>query len=255
MIVLLFPMLYPGLAWSKDWYVRGSVGYEKSRPADFSDTNCSSTHPPALFGCVNGADGKPIGAYGDFGHFPMLEAAVGRQFLPWLRADLALAYRFRMDYQGNANFLAPKMNPSPNQPVSASADSFSGMINLFIDFNGFLAEKRIWRFQPYAGGGIGVAYNRLDRMTYLFPDNTTHKISVTPSGNRKDIAYMLAVGTGILLTNHLSLDIAYRYFDLGRVETASGNMFMNHAPAGIAIDSTEAPLRTHGLSIGMRYQF
>jgi opacity protein-like surface antigen len=92
-------------------------------------------------------------------------------------------------------------------------------------------------------------------MTYLFPDNTTHKISITPSGDRKNFAFMLAVGTDIMLTEHLSLDIAYRYFDLGRVEAASGNLYMNHVPAGIAINSTEAPLRTHGLTIGLRYQF
>ena len=93
-------------------------------------------------------------------------------------------------------------------------------------------------------------------MTFLFPENTgKHKISITPAGDRKDFAFMLAVGTGIILTEHFSLDIAYRYFDLGQVETASGNLYMNHVPGGIAINSTEAPLRTHGLAVGLRYQF
>jgi len=255
MILSLSALLLPDEGQAANWYLRGAVGYEKSRTSDFSDTDCASTNPPALFGCVKGGNGQPIGAYGDFGSFPMAEAAIGRQFLPWLRADLALAYRFNMDYQGNANFLAPILNPSPNQPVSAKADSFSGMINLFVDINGFFAEKKLWRFQPYVGGGVGLAYNRLGPMTYLFPDNTTHKVSITPSGDRKDFAFMLAVGTGVMLTDRLSLDIAYRYFDLGRVETASGNMYMNQTPAGIAINSTEAPLRTHGLAVGLRYQF
>jgi hypothetical protein len=30
---------------------------------------------------------------------------------------------------------------------------------------------------------------------------------------------------------------------------------MNHVPAGIVIDETRAPLRTHGLFAGLRYHF
>lgn len=246
--VFLFP--HDGAA--ADWYIRGAIGYEWSRAADFSDGDCRSTNPPAIFGCANGSDGQPIGSYGNFGHFPMAEAAVGKQLLPWLRADLSFAFRFDMDYEGNANFLSV----GANQPVSAKADSTSGMVNLFVDINGLAPGKKLWRFQPYLGGGVGLAYNRIGRMTFLFPDNSgSHKVSVTPSGDRKDIAFMLAVGTGIILTEHLSLDISYRYFDLGYVGTSSGNMAMNNVPAGIAVSDIEARLRSHGLALGLRYYF
>lgn len=246
--LLLFPN--PGVA--ADWYVRGAVGYERSLAADFSDTDCTSINPPALFGCTGGYDGQPIGAYGDFGHFPMAEIAFGRQLLPWLRADLAIAHRFNMNYEGNANFLSV----GPHQPVSTKADSLSGMANIFVDINGFLAGKKLWRFQPYLGGGIGISHNRIGQMTFLFPDNPgAHKISITPSGDRTNVAFMLAIGTGILLTEHLNLDIAYRYFDLGRVGTSPGNMYMDVLPAGITINDIESRLRTHGLVLGLRYQF
>ena len=246
--------LFPDAGMAAGWYVRGTIGYEKSLAADFSDTDCASANPAALFGCANGINGKAIGAYGDFGRFPLAEVAVGRQFLPWLRADLSLAYRFQMTYDGNANFIPPTVGA--NQPVSADANSISGMANVFIDINGLLPEKKLWRFQPYVGGGVGISYNRIDRMTFLFPENTgKHKISITPAGDRKDFAFMLAVGTGIILTEHLSLDIAYRYFDLGRVETDPGLMYMDTRPAGIAVNGIESRLRTHGPAVGLRYQF
>ena len=251
-MLFLSVFIFSNSGMAAGWYLRGAVGYEKSLAANFSDTHCASTNPPALFGCVSGNDGQAIGAYGDFGSFPLAEAAVGRQFLPWLRADLAVAYRFHMNYDGNANFLSVGYN----QPVSANADSLSGMVNLFVDINGLLAGKKFWRFQPYVGGGVGVSYNRIGQMTFLFPENLgAHKISITPSGDRKDFAFMLAVGTGILLTERLSLDIAYRYFDLGRVETSAGNMYMDVIPAGIAVNGIESRLRTHGLIAGLRYQF
>lgn len=254
MIFFLPVLLLPGDGKAAGWYLRGTVGYEKSLAADFSDVDCASINPPALFGCVSGNNGQAIGAYGDFGHFPLVEAAVGRQLLPWLRTDLSVTYRFNLEYDGNANFIPPSVGY--RQPVSAKADSLSGMMNLFIDINGLLAGKKLWRFQPYVGGGAGFSYNRIGQMTFLFPDNSgAHKVSITPSGDRKDFAFMAAVGTGVILTEQLSLDIAYRYFDLGRVETSPGNMYMNHRPAGIAINSIESHLRTHGLALGLRYQF
>jgi opacity protein-like surface antigen len=106
------------------------------------------------------------------------------------------------------------------------------------------------------GGGIGLAYNRIDPMTFRFPENPgAHKISITPAGDRKTFAFMLTIGTGIVLTESLSLDIAYRYCDLGDVGTSSGNMYMDVRPAGIVINDIEAPLKTHGLTVGLRHHF
>jgi opacity protein-like surface antigen len=250
----LIVSFYPVSGAASDWYLRGAIGYEKSLAADFSDTDCASTNPAALFGCATGNDGKAIGAYGDFGRFPLAEIAAGRRLLPWLRADVSLAYRFSMAYDGNANFIPATVGV--HQPVSAKADSLAGMVNLFVEFSGLLPEKKLWRFQPYAGAGVGLSYNRIGEMTFLFPENTgKHKVSFTPSGDRKDFAFMLAVGTGFVLTEHLSLDVAYRYFDLGRVETSSGNMYMDTKPAGIAVGGIESRLRSHGLAAGLRYQF
>jgi opacity protein-like surface antigen len=251
-ILLISCAFVPDPAAASGWYIRGAAGYERSLDTDFSDTDCASTHPPALFGCAAGGDGRSIGAYGDFGHFPLAELAVGRQFLAWLRADLAVSYRFNMDYKGNANFLSVGIS----QPVFAKADSLTGMANVFIDINGFFKPGTLWRFQPYAGGGVGLAYNRIGEMTFLFPENPgAHKISATPSGDRKDFAFMLAVGTGFALTEKLILDVAWRYFDLGRVETSPGNMFMDIRPEGIAISSIESRLRSHGVTLGLRYHF
>ena len=253
-IFCLVVSFYPASGAAAGWYLRGAIGYEKSLAADFSDMDCASTNPAALFGCATGNNGEAIGAYGDFGYFPLAEIAAGRRLLPWLRADIALAYRFSMDYEGNANFIPASVGV--RQPVSAKADSLAGMINLFIDIDGLLPEEKLWRFRPYFGGGIGLSYNRIGEVTFLFPENAgKHKISITPSGDRKDVAFMLAVGTGFVLTEHLILDVAYRYFDLGRVETSPGNMYMDTKPAGIAINGIETRLRSHGPAAGLRYQF
>jgi opacity protein-like surface antigen len=156
-----------------------------------------------------------------------------------------------MKYRGQANF----RGVPGEQPVSASADSLSGMANLFLDVAG-LTGANLGRFQPYMGGGIGVAQNRLGEMTYGFPRNPgAHKVTVTPGGNRTDIAFMAAIGTGIALSERTVLDISYRYTDLGRVHTDAGKAYLNNIPTGIDIAETWAPLRTHGVSAGIRYLF
>ncbi|RJR39466.1 MAG: hypothetical protein C4576_21180 [Desulfobacteraceae bacterium] len=232
------------------WYLRAGGGYEWSLDADFHDRNPLSADPPALFGQGPGSDGRALGAYGDFGNFPALEVAVGTLPLQWLRTDLSLTYRPEMDYRGQANFL----NVPGEQPVSAKAESWSAMVNLFLEIAD-LFHLDMGPFTPYVGGGLGVSYNHIDEMTYRFPGLTRHKISVTPSGSRMDFAWMTCVGTGLRLSKKLLLDLSYRYSDLGRMETDPGNMFMDIRPAGIEITGTSAPFRTHGFMMALRYDF
>jgi opacity protein-like surface antigen len=251
--VLLFVVLLTSNAaipaGAAGWYLRGTLGFEWSLSADYSDADSTATNPPALFGTGPGRDGRPIGAYGDFGQFLLVEAAVGKQILPWLRSEITFTYRPDMQYSGQANF----RGVPGEQPVSASADSLSGMANLFLDIAG-LTGVNLGRFHTYMGGGAGVAHNRLSEMTYGFPGNPgAHKITITPTGKKTDIAFMAAIGMGIALSDRTLIDISYRYTDLGQVHTDAGKAYLNNIPAGIDIAETWAPLRTHGVFAGIRY--
>ncbi|MHB8770126.1 MAG: outer membrane protein [Syntrophales bacterium] len=247
-LAVILMLSFAAQAEAAGWYLRGAAGFEQGLAADFSDDDAAATN--ALFGVGPGSDGRGIHADGDFGTVLGLEAALGKQILPWLRAELALTYRPSMQYRAQANF----RGVTGDQPVSARADSLSGTANLYLDVAG-LPGVRLGRFQPYLGGGLGVARNWLGGMTYEFPGLATHKVTVTPGGSRTDVAFLATIGTGIVLTERLVLDVAYRYTDLGRVATDSGRMYLNHIPAGADVDGTWAPLRTHGLFAGVRYLF
>ena len=249
--IIFFFLLAIGLSaqgQAAQWYMGAGAGYEWSLDADFHDEDSASTDPPALFGSGPGSDGRSLGAYGDFGNFAVFEVIAGVQPLKWLRADVSLAYRPQADYTAQANFI----NVPGEQPVDAEAESLTAMVNLFLEITELFHLD--WGvFRPYVGGGIGLSYNQIGRMTYRFPGLTRHKLSVTPSGSRIDFAFKASVGTGIRLSEKLLLDISYRYSDLGRIETDSGNMFMDILPEGIDIGETSAPFRTHGFVVGFRY--
>ena len=154
-----------------------------------------------------------------------------------------------MQYCGQANF----RGVAAEQPVSASASSLSGMAHLFLDIANLLGVS-LGILQPYVGGGFGVTHNRLGDMVYEFPGNSgAHKITITPAGNKTDVAFMAAIGTGIGLTDTILLDISYRYTELGRVQTDAGRAYLNSIPAGGDIASTWAPLRVQGIFAGLRY--
>jgi opacity protein-like surface antigen len=232
------------------WYARIAAGIEDSRSSNFSDDDCSATSPPALYGCGSGSDGRALGTYGDFDSFASFDAALGRRVLPWLRTDISVSWRPNMVYSGQANFTGVK----GAQPVYSSAEAFTAMFNFFADLIPS-GDGPLSIFQPYIGAGLGLSYNKMDAMTFLFPGLKTHKISITPSGSSLDPAYTFSLGTGIVISDRISIDIAYRWSHLGRVETDAGRMYMNHVPQGMNIAGTSARLQTHGVQLGLRYTF
>jgi len=243
--LLLMVCLSSG-AIADELYFRASAGIDWLNNANFSDDNDGVN--PSYFGNGIGSDGSALGAYGDYGSYYFVEGAVGLRLQPWLRTEVALAYRPDMEYSGQANFVGV----TGSQPVSGKASSLSGMLNLYFDING-LTGSTLGRFQPFVGGGFGFATNWLDEMTYRFPQLTRHTYSTVPSGDRTDMAYMLTGGTGVELTQHLILDISYRYTDLGRGQTNAGIMRRDGAVTSEAMCGTSAPLRSQGILMGLRY--
>lgn len=221
------------------WYLRADLSRDWSRSTAFHDWTCDGTDPARvpLYGCA--ARGA-----GDFGSSTGFGAGVGYRVAPWLRLDATLTYRPGWRFDGHANFL-----PGEEEPMNAKARTLTGMANAYLDL------PALGRFAPYVGAGIGVSHNRLDGVALSFP--SLDQRVWTPSGRRTSLAWQLTAGTGIALGGGLTLDVAYRYTDFGTMETENGDAprLRRGAWRTLAIDGTEARLRAHGVSVGMRYGF
>jgi opacity protein-like surface antigen len=228
-------------------YARFGVGLDDPQGSRFRDDDCSSTEPPALFGCVQGDDSRQLGARGDFDTTVVLDAALGYRFTPWLRAEALLSWRPSMDFSGQSNFIGA----GSNQPVRGSVSSLAGFGVAYVDL------PRLGRLQPFLGAGLGVARNRLDSMRYAFPGLSAEATTTTPGGSSTDLAYLLTTGLSLPLGDRLDLDLAYRYTDLGEVQTGSGEASVVRASGSrrIAIGGTKADLRNHGVMLSLRYAF
>ena len=85
--------LLPGLAVAQDVYLR--AGLDLSRPADthFTDADCASMVPTALYGCGVGGDGAPLRSVGDVGTVAGVELGLGYAVAPAVRLEALLTSR------------------------------------------------------------------------------------------------------------------------------------------------------------------
>lgn len=236
----------PALAWG-DAYLRAGFGVDASASTRFADVDCAQTAPPALFGCVKGSDGRPLGARGDFGRALVLDAGFGYRFSPRWRGELLLSDHPHMHFDGEANFLGV----SGAQPVAVRLHSLAVFAVGWIDF------PVAGRWQPFVGVGVGIARNHLGSMHYGFPGLAPGAATRVHDGSRTGIAWLASAGVAVALTDRLGLDLAWRYTDLGEVRTDSGPAAIIRSSGDHALDiaATRAPLRTQGLLATLRYRF
>ena len=93
----------------------------------------------------------------------------------------------------------------------------------------------------YVGGGIGVALNNAE--------GTVGLVGATPvalDNSEIDLTWMLTVGMRYHITKRWILDVAYRFSDLGGVDTGSTSL-------GQAVNTST--YRSHDLLIGVAYGF
>lgn len=228
-------------------YLRLGVGLDEPERSRYRDDTCSSINPPALFGCVNGDDGRPLGARGSFDSTVVLDTALGYRFLPWLRAEALLSWRPSMDFKGQSNFIGA----GDHQPVWGSVSSLAGFGVAYVDL------PPIGSVQPFLGAGVGAAHNQMGAMRYSFPALPANASTTTPDGSRTNLAYLLTAGLSVPIGDRLNLDFAYRYTDLGQVQTNGGEATVVRARGTRRIDigGTHADLQSHGAMISLRYAF
>jgi opacity protein-like surface antigen len=131
--------------------------------------------------------------------------------------------------------------PATNDPLHTSVRSTTLMFNAYYDLG------RFDRFTPYLGVGVGAAYNKTDEVYFTGNPALTNRIE---GDSRWSLAWSLMAGFGVQLTERVTLDLGYRYLDMGKAQ--SGTMdnagFVNPR---VRIDD----LAAHELKIGLRFGF
>ena len=240
-----------GTAAAEDLYVRAGIGLERPTETVFRDKNCEIEAPVPLYGCGPAPDGSPYRSVGDFGTAASFELGIGSAVTPALRVEAFVEYRPRLAFSGRANFLAPERQ----QSVSADLSVLSGMVAVYADLPA-LGLPRLGPFDPFLGAGVGAARIATDETRMMFPATTTH----VPGVSRSGVAWMVAAGVATALSESTTLDLAWRYSDLGTAETGAGGgrvVWRDGSREPLVLDqgASEAPLRSHGIRLSLRHVF
>ena len=229
-------------------YVRVGLGASLAAETQFSDVDCASAMPAALYGCGVGGDGAPLSTAGEFAATAGLGIGAGYAVTPALSIELQIDHRPNVPFEGRANFLAPERE----QEVRTEHSSLAATVAAMIDLQALWALE-IRGFRPFAGVGAGRVRHRLGETRMRFPRTET----VVPGGSRTDWTWMLTGGFSRAISERTFLDIAWRYTDRGDAGTAegAGRVEWRDGSRTLALDlaPTRAKVNQHSIVLSVRY--
>ena len=232
---------------AEGYYLRGGIGFDKASTTSFTDIDCRSQNPDALYGCGVPAKNLVRQSVGKFSDIEAFELGFGIDNPGPLRFETLIDYRPSLTFNGNSNFGYSR------EDIHATASSTSAMIATFFDIplTGGKAKTT-----PFIGAGIGLARNRISEKTMNY--NRTY--TSVPAGHYSDLAHMLTFGFATPISERMTLDLSFRYSDLGMVRTGQGSGSVNwrdgsRDPLPLNLAPTQARLKTYGVRLSLRYSF
>lgn len=231
------------------WYLRGDVGVGIYQEPELELANIGT---PYDFAFVQ----EDLGATG------LLGIGVGYRLNSWFRFDVTGEYRFGATLNGVDRVsynVSPGVDIRQSNAYSGETSSFVGLVNAYIDLGTW------WCLTPFVGVGLGFANNYLDSLVdhssqYTF-DLATGNITgfwgaptgYFQDGSRTNFAWALHAGVGYEVNPNLTLELAYRYINLGKFE--SGQLFgpISGQPQNNRLAAKEVD--AHDVKIAMRWTF
>ena len=186
-ILLLTSIAFVSTATAQSgFYLKGGVGLNNIKTTKFSNHNFE--------GKVKLSDS-----------FPLIEVGIGYKFDNGIRIESVIDYYFL--------FRTSEISKNPNYDVfkiSSKTKANSLMFNIYKDI------VTISKFTPFVGGGIGIGHLKESAGGYAISreDNVIHPLE-TISKKRNQFAYKLTIGSDIKLSNKVTGEISYNYFNLG----------------------------------------
>lgn len=219
-------------------YLRGDVGVGQISVSKYSQRDIDTTPGARFFGKADS-------------HAVFAGAGIGYRFNNWFRVDGTFEYRGgsqigvndRIDFQAFGGTA---------QLSNTYKGNLSSMVALF---NGYV-DLGTWNcLTPYIGAGIGYASNRITGLTdqgSLSGNLIGSTLGTAQSGDKSGVAWALMAGVGYEVNKNLTLEIGYRYLNLGDAQSGRiQNAFLPESYAPLKAKEIDS----HDIKIGMRWNF
>ena len=185
-------------------------------------------------------------------HSVFAGAGVGYRINNWFRFDVTGEYR------GGASIgVNDKLSYNNGFGIVQQTNTYKGNLTSMVAlFNGYI-DLGTWNcLTPYIGAGIGYAKNEISGFTdqgIVFaggPSSAT--LGTAGKGDKSGVAWALMAGLGYEVNKNLTLEVGYRYLNLGDSQTGRiQNAFIAQSYAPLKAKEIES----HDFKIGMRWNF
>jgi len=216
------------------WYLRGDIG--------MTNQQFKGLHQ-RLYD-VPGTTVEAVGMGWDSSTFFGL--GVGYKFNEWFRADLTGEYRGKSNFHGSDNVTFNGGRGVDN--YSGSKSEWVFLANAYVDLGTW------WCITPYIGAGIGGAQVNI---TGFRDDgfNNVGGLSVSTAyaadASKFNFAWALHAGITYKVTQSMSIDLGYRYLDMGSGTTGATRAFDGSFTNGGPF--TFNHISSHDLKLGVRW--
>jgi opacity protein-like surface antigen len=194
------------------WYLRGDIGMTNTRGKFFA---------PAY----NDATTLSVSQLGhEFTSGTSFGLGVGYQFNSWFRADITGEYRSKVMFSGTDFANIAGLGPI-SDVYSARFSSWVAMANVYVDLGTW------WCITPFIGAGVGGAFNQIDGLQDLgsIPSPGVGSVNSASyfanAANKSSFAWAAHAGLAYKVNQNFTIELAYRYLDLGNAVTGKGDTF------------------------------
>lgn len=211
------------------WYLRGDIGITNQQLGDL--TNVQDVN--------NQVRNVGLG----FDASPLFGIGIGYYFNDWLRFDVTGEYRSKANFKGT-------------QVITAGGNRFTDEYNasksewLFL-FNGYV-DLGTWNgFTPFVGAGVGVSRNTISSFQDICTTCPGGGVAFGDDTSKWQFAWAIHAGLAYKVTKNFTVELAYRYVDLGDAE--SGDLYTYLGTNNIVNPMEFHRLTSHDIKLGLRF--
>jgi opacity protein-like surface antigen len=201
------------------WYLRGDIGFSNQQLGSlFSDQYAGLA---SVQNVDRGFDSAPFFGLG-----------IGYNYNDWLRFDLTGEYR------GKANFHGLDIGTWPagacgGAPPCYIVDRYTASKSeLTFLLNGYVDLGTWYNVTPFVGAGVGMSRNTISNFGDFSTCINSSSCSVSggsdasfDTASKWNFAWALHAGLAYRVTKNFTVELAYRYIDLGNATTGNGINF------------------------------
>lgn len=210
------------------WYLRGDIGMTNQRLGRQSNVVIGPT-----FQWLD---------EGGFDAGMLYGAGVGYKFNNWLRFDVTGEYRGKTGFDS----LGTYPNGGDWNRVTFDKSEVVGLANVYVDLGSWCCVT------PFVGVGIGVSHVMIDHFYDLGSNGGVPNGGYAEGASTTNFAWALYAGLAYKVTPGFTVELAYRYLDVGDGRTK--DIYTLAGVSTVYNPTTLHDITSHDIKLGMRWQ-